>query len=231
MPKLASLIAVLFLFLPMPPKITRIMMIGNSITFRTPAMAEIGWNGMWGVAATQADRDWPHRLQLMVTARQGSIPDIRIVSVTTPEIPAEVTKQILAYAPDVVIVQWGEVMPWNASAESWREQYQPLGEAAQAVGARAIAVGVWGNEPGDPRNERIRNAALAATMTFVQISDLHTMETEATADGVCTNTSVCWHPGDRGMALIAGRILAAIYSESTFLPLVVGGDGTIPPGR
>lgn len=207
-------------------------MIGNSITFRTPQMEGLGWAGMWGVAATAADKDWVHQVWAGIAARQGNVPDMRIISVTTPEIPAEVVNQIRAYRPDMLIVQWGEVGSWDASQEWWDEQYIPLGDAAIDIGAHAIVIGVWGNESGDPRNERIAATALASGMTFVQISDLHTTETEATMDSVCTSVDVCWHPGNRGMALIAERILEAIYPQATYLPFAANGQGgTVPVGE
>jgi hypothetical protein len=42
-------------------EVERVAFIGNSITLHGPK-ADIDWNGNWGMAATEAQRDYVHRI-------------------------------------------------------------------------------------------------------------------------------------------------------------------------
>lgn len=205
--------------LPQHETINRILFIGNSITQTQPDLA-LGWNGNWGAAASQADRDYVHRVQLGITARQGSIPEIRIIQTSSDLYPDDTIATIKDWQPDLIIFQIGD----NATGDEWLEQYHDLGQ----LGMQIIAVGTWA---GDERDSLIGQAASEAEMKYISIADLHTRENEAWEQ---CSTEFChaglyWHPGDRGMALIAERILQVIYNQSTYLPLVLhDGNGTIP---
>lgn len=209
--------------------IGRILFIGNSITQTKPDSA-MGWSGNWGAAASQADRDYAHRLQLVIAARQGVIPEIKIIQTGGDLYPAGTLETVQEWRPDLIIFQIGDNAPPVPGA--WLEQYAALRAAAPQT--KMIAIGVWANN--DPRDEYIKQAARNAGMIYVRISDLHTEDTEAWAQ--CTaefcHAGLYWHPGDRGMALIAGRILTAICTDAepveAYLPLVYGGEGgTVPP--
>lgn len=214
-------------------KFDRILFLGNSLTIHEPLPDE-GWNYHHGFAASAPDRDYPHRLQLGIAARQGSIPEIGIILMDIPPelYPDDIAQQIAAFDPDLIIVQMGDdVLPGQlVNYGVYQAEYQELAEAARATNARVIAVGMWyptGAE--DIREIDLRRAVDEAGIVFVPIGDLKSPETTAELDPWCTNHNICWHPGDRGHAAIAQRILAAIYSQATYLPLVHGGGGTVPP--
>lgn len=215
MTKFLSILLAAFLFAPsMQPPIERVMMVGNSITYKTPEIEVFGWSGSHGVAATFPWRDWVHQTWAGIAAHEGTVPDMYIVSIKTPEMPLSMVEKITRYQPQLIIIQWGEVMPLTATVEEWKAQYAPTALAAQEVGARVIAVGIWANESaGDLRHKNQAEAIDQLGIEYIQFDDLHTPETEATVDGVCTHPAICWHPGNLGMKLLAERILQTIYDQ------------------
>lgn len=232
MTRLFAVAITLFLCMPYTPPIERVMMIGNSITYKTPEMEGLGWAGSHGVAATFPYRDWVHQTWAGIAAHQAKVPDMWIVSIKTPTIPPQVVDKIRGYQPDLIVIQWGEVMTPTASIEAWKAQYAPLAAAAQEVGARVIAVGIWANESeGDLRHVNQAEAINQVGMEYVRFDDIHTPVTEASGDGTCTNADICWHPDDGAMKMLAERILETIYPpQAAYLPFAANAQGgTVPP--
>lgn len=206
-----------------PGKIERVLFVGNSITFKPP-VESVGWNGYWGMAATQADRDYKHQLQLMITSRQGSIPEIGTINADIHLWPNRWPKKptlpdgrsVAEFAPDLVVAQMGDNAPLDAPYEVWLAAYSDI--AAWSPAALHIAVGKWGGRPGNDQESYIYRAAMSTCMKYVQIHDLHTPEHEATQ---YSDRAVAWHPNDTGMMLIAERIATTLFGVSA--------GGTVPP--
>lgn len=200
-----------------PPSapIQRIMFVGNSLTLHTPYPA-VGWHGYWGMAASQPDKDYVHRVQLGVTAKQGSIVEIAIVRADIPFPDANIATKIQAFQPDIIVVQMGNNALPTVPLDVWRTQYQAI---AQASSARLIVVGLWGIVAGDVREDYVKTIATEIGAQFVSIEDLYSAETTADA-ATFADVGVQWHPGDAGMQMIADRIVAAIYGEVVWLPVV-----------
>ena len=199
-----------------PPVITSITFVGNSLTAAGPIYS---WTGQWGMAATQPDRDYVHRVQLRLAAHTGIIPEITVYSADlhTPERIALAAQRIAANPPRVLVVQMGDNAPTNSDYQTFRDAYTLLRNAAP--GAKLIYVGVW--QADDVRNNHIMRIAKEDGASFVWIHDLYLdPANQATAQG-CTDTSgVCWHPSDAGMALIGGRVYSAILAppRADYLP-------------
>lgn len=230
-----SLLLILSLFVTgaaqLAKPIERVLSAGNSITFNEPSPGEpYYWLGRWGENASAAHKDYVHQTWAGITARQNSVPDMRIFSAIFTAQVEQIPDQIREYRPDVVIVQWGEAGGTGVPQEAWNALYVPIGQAAREVNARAIAVGMWGTREIGDRDEKLRNAAIAASMIYVHIADLHAPRTPEMCAGL--HPGVCEHPNDLEMALIAERILAAIYPDpnaALYLPFVSNGAGTISP--
>lgn len=211
-------LAIVVVFLPLVlssgniQQIQRITFIGNSIT-QAGNMPSYGWYGYWGVAASQADKDYVHRVQLGVAARQGSIPEIQIINSDLHLIDTQTYTEVVMFAPDLIVVEMGD----NASTElpqaTYDDAYNTIRRAAP--NARIIATGLWHGAMSDVREVRIQAAALSNGMEFVSIADLGTDANQVHSEGRCSNYAVCWHPGDAGMQAIADRLLATIYGQST----------------
>lgn len=186
----------------------RIAFVGNSLTLTGPA-PDRQWYGYWGMAATQPDKDYVHRVQLRLAAHNGYISEIGVYSADF--YPAEnipiAAGHVTEFAPDVLVVQMGDNARPDSDYQTFRAAYTLLRNAAPA--AKLIYVGVWQYD--DVRNEHIRRIAQEDNATYVHINDLYLdPANQATAQG-CTDThGVCWHPSDAGMGLIAGRVYSAI---------------------
>lgn len=226
------------------PQYNRILFAGNSITW-SPPIHDIysDWWGDYGMAATQAQHAYPLLVWAGISSRQSVVPEMDIYKarVIFPEdIDQELFDYIRAYQPDVFILQTGEAFPPDRTQAWWNELFLPLGDVVREVGAVGIVAGVFGTKsisgitPGDNKQEQMRIAVELAGLRFVPLVHLHTTENMARADGLCSRLpdaeGVCQHPGNGGHAGIARSILAAIYSQSAYLPLVHSeGGGTVPP--
>lgn len=218
------------------PRIDRILILGNSIAFQQPMLSD-GWDGRWGFAASVAYKDFPHQVLINIAMRQQSIPEMKIIVADIPPglFPADMAEQIAAFDPDLLIVEFGDDVYSLEKLDYavYEDVYRVLGDAARATDALAIATGPWWilDHPNDDREKKMRRAATAAGIVFVPIGDLKNPTTTAELEPWCKNHNVCWHPGDKGMAAIAERILAAIYNQPVYLPVIhaPAGSGTIPP--
>ena len=195
-----------------PPTITDIAFVGNSITVSDSP-------GQWGMAATQPDRDYVHRVQLRLAAHTGIIPEITVYSADfhTPERIALAAQRIATAPPRVIVVQMGDNAPTNSIYETFRDAYTLLRNTAPS--AKLIYVGVWQFD--DMRNNHIMRIAKEDGASFVWVHDLYLDPANQAAAQGCTDTNgVCWHPSDAGMALIAGRVYSAILAppRADYLP-------------
>ncbi len=190
------------------PRAIDIAFVGNSLTAAGPIYT---WTGKWGMAATQPDRDYVHRVQLRLAAYTGVIPEITVYpgDFHTPDNIATAPAFIAKSQPSILVVQMGDNAPTNSDYQTFRDAYTLLRNAAP--GAKLIYVGVWQFD--DARNQHIRQIAQEDGATYVHINDIYLdPANQATAQG-CTDThGVCWHPSDAGMALIAGRVYSAILA-------------------
>lgn len=188
-------------------RIDRILFIGNSLTTAKP-LPDRGWNGVWGMAASQPDRDYVHRVQLEVAAEWQNVPEIAVVSADLHRW-SSASLDIVAAAqklnPDLVIVQMGEHALTTTPYSDFLSAYSQIAELTPT--AIHIAVGLWGGPVDDVRGQNVQEVAEETGMTYVHIRDLHTIENVATE---YTDKDVAWHPNDRGMGLIAERILDAL---------------------
>lgn len=190
----------------------QVVFIGNSLTLHSPNPS-IGWTGFWGMAASQPDKDYVHRVQLGMAAKQGDVPEIKIISDDVPFPATDVYTQTVKFNSDLIIVEMGDNAANDATQADYNAAYAPILQAAQDTDARIILLGTWGGAP--TREEPITKIADAHNVEYVKLADLHTAENEASAEHLCSNAPVCWHPGDVGMQAIANRILSKIYGERT----------------
>lgn len=222
------LLILLFLSLSSDSSYQRILCVGNSITLARPNES-IGWHGLWGMAADQADQDWCHQLHSGLAAKQGFVPELAIISADvnrweTVE-PVALFRDITVqeYDPDLVVVQMGDNSSPEPPYEFWRAIYAEA--RTWAPDARYIAIGLWGQKVGDVREDYIKRAANESGMEYIYIRDLHTPESVASQ---YEHDGVAWHPNSKGMKEIAGRILRQLR-HPVLMPMVSGGSfGTVP---
>lgn len=195
----------------------RVMFIGNSLTIHQPSAA-LDWTPTWGMAATQPDRDYVHRVQLGIAARQGSIPEIAVIGADIPRPDANLEQKIRAFDPDLIIIQMGNNAATSTPLADWRPIYQQI---ASATSGQIIVVGLWATTPDDIRELYAMQMATEIAAGFVPIWDIYSGATTGGADGIYTDPGVLWHPGDLGMQLIAERIMAAMAEHKIYIPMVM----------
>lgn len=192
-----------------PPAIDRILVLGNSITF-SAAKPVTGWTGAWGMAASQESKDWVHQVQAAVAERQGTTPELAIVSMDIPwaaDALPDAKRKLAEYQPDFVLVQMGD----NAEVvdDAYLSEYRKVLEAVEEVDPeQVVLLSEWRGRT--EASEVIRQFAEEYGAIFVDISSLR-FDPENTAKDQFEDVQVAWHPGDRGMRVIAGLVIEEIY--------------------
>jgi len=95
----------------------RVLFLGNSITLHGPAPA-IGWTGNWGMAASEADKDYVHLIAQGLRKKDGTLPAILVKNLAgferqyTTFDTADLVKESRAFDPDLIVVAIGENVRW-----------------------------------------------------------------------------------------------------------------------
>lgn len=216
---LCAALFILAMYLPQGVTVdtSRILFVGNSIAMHPPLSIHAG---TWGMAASAADKDYVHRVQLMLAAQTGAIPEIAIERYDVGWDSTGVFTAIARLEPTVIVVQVGDNAGDLAHAE-YVATLTDLLRAVQADGRTVVLTGVWYSAE---REAWSAEASIAAGVPFVPIQSVQSAVTVAQADCWATDP-VCSHPGDAGMQEIANRIVAALLQHETrFLPWLTTGD-------
>jgi lysophospholipase L1-like esterase len=186
--------------------IHRILFLGNSITANGPSPA-IGWTGNWGMAASEASKDYVHQF----AARLGVVDhtEVTLYAFETDfrNYKLDSIEGYLQQQPDIIIVQLGD----NVSDATGFAQYYPalidrLGTHGNPL---IICTSTWWPSP--VLNEQIRNICSKPDRRFVDISHLYLDATNiASSERTFTNAGVSSHPGDKGMEAIADALYRAL---------------------
>lgn len=184
---------------------SNVIILGNSITY-SPANAEVGWNGNWGMAASAPELDFVHLLTVdfkyknkacVVTAK-----NVAAFEVNYPvyNFDAEL-KQIKDLKPDLLIIRIGEnVKQEGIDSAAFEQKYSSLVDYFKAnnPNLKILAAGsFWGN----PVVDRIMSRH-SAFLTLKTIG----LDMSNYAWGQYENTGVASHPSDKGMKAIADLI-------------------------
>lgn len=196
----------------------RLLFIGNSITLHGPA-PKIGWTGNWGMAATEAEKDYVHRVVAAVAKRHGQAPEFRVANVADFERAYEhfdfvaKLKEPLALQPEVVVVAIGENVPALKTDEAktkFRESMTQLLALLKGSEPRALFVRscFWADAAKDAA---MKEACTAVGGIFIDIGALGKNERNyARSERKIDHEGVARHPGDQGMNAIADAIVRAM---------------------
>jgi hypothetical protein len=195
-------------------EIKEVVIIGNSIRLHGKA-PQIGWNYDWGMAATSQDKDYAHVLYKKIcdklaktqkTAPKLSLPG-GVVEKDFSKWDPSVTK-----TADIIIIQLGDNFRNPLTEEKLQKPYEAM--LKDLKGDRnpiIICVSNWG---GGKMSELISEAAKNQGAKFVPLGKLADDPlNKAKSEGHFSHGGVNWHPGDRGMAAIAGAIWAVLEPE------------------
>ena len=193
-------------------EIRKVLVIGNSI-MKHGAAPQLGWNAEWDMAATAEEKDYAHLLlrKISEAAKQADAPELQLTRITDEKHMLGWDKLKNSDA-DIIVIQVSDNYRGKQTREAFQKNYEQMIRDLRGKGNPIIVcVSNWG---GPTRvTQMIRDAAAANNALFADIATPGALpENRAGSEGHFSNGGVNWHPGDRGMAMIAETIYAAIES-------------------
>lgn len=220
--------AALVLFASVSPRLDaadsprKILFLGNSITKHGPK-AEIDWTGNWGMAASGEGKDYVHLVVAALAKSSGKTPEVLVKNIADFERAyagydfAAKQREAIDFKADLIILAIGENVPvLKSDAEKKDFKSAVTGLLTTLKGDRAPVIlvrsGFWANAEKDTA---LRAACTTVGGTFVDIGHLGKDEKNyARAERDFKHAGVANHPGDQGMAAIAGAIVEAIAPKN-----------------
>lgn len=198
----------------------RVVFLGNSITLH-PVKPSIGWLNEWGMAASAADKDYVHIVTRGIERETGRKADVRVRNLADfergfKEYDFSREKDLHDFDPDILVVALGENVAELDSGEerlAFRDAFKRLlaGFMRERSTPLTVVRGVfWKSEWKDAM---MAHAASDFSIPFVPISDLKEDDPSMQALGLFEHAGVAAHPGDKGMAAIAARILEFLFTN------------------
>ncbi|MEN8202542.1 MAG: SGNH/GDSL hydrolase family protein [Bacteroidota bacterium] len=203
-----------------------ILLIGNSITLHGKA-PDIGWSGEYGMAASSMEKDYAHRLFRML---EKLMPErrihMRLANSAAFERGSEsydlnLVDQVKEdFAPDFILFQLGENVPYETDMESFKRSYVAFIHRYRQ-GNQATTLCTTPFFPNARTSEAIKAVALQSGSFLVDLGSLVLLDeqnyakNETDYPGNRDNWKVEGigiHPGDYGMENIAGRIFVTIQA-------------------
>lgn len=201
-------------------EVSRLMLIGNSMTLHAPSAA-IAWSGNWGMAASTQGRDYSHVLASLlgkhqktesITLYQENLSDFERSDVA---FDFGRLKFVNAFQPDTVVIFLGDNVKLDLyGSTAFAKEYENLLQNLSNGGKRALyCVSTWW---ANSKIDHIISTSCAKSGgRFVDISDINALPgMRASSTGQFSNASVAAHPGDAGMRNIAERIFASMKESS-----------------
>lgn len=189
--------------------------IGNSITYHAPAPS-IGWPGNWGMAASASGRDYVAQLARVIGAQYGGSP-VRAIRANPNQLERqEVARTVLdtlgrvSRPASLVIIELGDNVPSGSEpTANFIRRYEALLDRVRPPSGLLVCLGAWwASARLDPA---MRNACASANGAFVELNGLAASpEYSARSSSLRASQGVLAHPGDKGMAGIAGLIMERI---------------------
>jgi len=199
----------------------RVLFIGNSITLHGAA-PQIGWTNVWGMAASRPENDFVHIVTRGIEATTGRRADVRVRNVADFERgfatwkPSPEIERLVAFDADYLVFAIGENTP-NLATDKERATYRDALKRFFSLFLRGrtkphtIVRGVFW--PCAWKDDCLAHAASDLALTFVKadFADFRGMD----AWGHYWHSGVSRHPGDAGMAAIAGAILDGFFPKDS----------------
>jgi alpha-galactosidase len=199
-------------------KANKILFLGNSITCH-PYRPSIGWYGTWGMAASSADKDFVHVLTSKIATTAGATPTIKAVNIAEAfELayntcnPEKDFAAEIAFKPDIIVLAVGENVPALGTPTDQANYANAFANLLDVLkkdtGATIFTRSCFW--PDATKDGIMKTATLAADDYFVDISSLSKDAVNYAygdpASPFKDNTTINTHPGDTGMANIAGLL-------------------------
>lgn len=182
----------------------RVLIIGNSITINGP-IPEKGWMGYWGMAASEASKDYVH----LISSRLKSLnPDVDILIRNYAEFERSYwwynfnsVETMADYKPDLVIMRIAENTNKDNIANFQTQYSRFINTAIAKTSAKVICTNSFWKGFEDVDNI-IKEVSLKNGYVYCDLSSLR-KDTSYTAIKQYTDVSIGSHPSDKGMKAIA----------------------------
>ena len=187
----------------------KVLFVGNSITKHGPA-PDIGWNGNWGMAASEMNKDYVH-LIVSELKKYHSV-DYSIAQCSKWETKYWDTENIMntyyksarEFDADIIVIRIGENIKNIENKEICKLNFQKMIEFFnKSKKAKIIVTNLFWNHT--VLNKIIEDVSIENGYIFCDISDLE-MDERTMAIGEYDHNGVAVHPSDYGMKCIADRI-------------------------
>ena len=197
---------------------TKVLFLGNSITKHGPK-ADIDWSGNWGMAASAESKDYVHLVTKALTEKSGSAPEVMVKNIADFERAyagydfAAKQKEAVDFNADLIILAIGENVPGLKTEEEAVAFASSVLKLLRTVsGARKPVILVRSCFWAVPAKDScLKLACNEVGGIFVDISALGKDEKNfGRSEREFKHAGVANHPGDRGMAAIAGAIVEAL---------------------
>ena len=188
----------------------RVMFAGNSITQHMPAPA-IGWTYDWGMAASAPEKDYVHLCMAEIN-KTNSDAAYCICRAGRWEQNWKNGESVYSeyqaareFCADVIVLRFVENCAKDGDPAHFMEQYSKYVDFINGSGKAKLIVttSFWNSTPW---NDVIRAYAEKNGYPLVELSDMGG-NPEMKAIGLFEHKGVAAHPGDKGMAEIAKRIM------------------------
>lgn len=205
----------------------RVLFIGNSITLHAP-LSSIGWTNSWGMAASAREKDFVHLVTAGIERETRRKADLLVRNLADFERGFETydLKQIddlVEFRPDYLVVALGENVRSLVTEQdriAYRAAFKSLLErfCYGRIKPNIVVKGAFWPNPG--RDELMAHAASDLAMPFVATPCL---KDDMKATGLFAHPGVAAHPGDRGMAYMAEKVLDGFFSQESGYKAAVDG--------
>ena len=190
----------------------RIMFAGNSITLHG-VKEDIGWNNCWGMAASEKENDYVHRLIKSIDDKEQDCAYC-ICQISTWEVNYKNGKSTYSlyknaknFQADIIVFRAVENCPYkDTEQEVFKKELWGLlnylsGEETEII----LTTGFWHH----PLDKGIIELSEEKSLPLAELGDLGE-DDEMKAIGLFEHNGVANHPGDKGMKKIAERIFKVI---------------------
>lgn len=189
----------------------KILFLGNSIT-RHGKAENLGWFGDWGMAASDRQNDYVHRL-VNLLEKDGKSVSYCVANLSEWERYGDMCMLNTRYdaarkfCADLIIVRLGENANLTQRLNEFKPQYAQMVKYFAEDGAAVLLTDLFWEYP--PFDGFVKDFAEENGYKFVKLHDLGRNE-KMKAVGKFAHGGVAAHPGDVGMEEIARRIYCAL---------------------
>lgn len=208
----------------------RVLFLGNSITLHGP-LPSVGWTNDWGMAASSAEKDFVHIVTRGIEDHFGKKTSVMVRNLADFERnyrnwSMTNLAEAVAFDPQVLVIALGENvsdLKTDNDREDYRQAFRRLcgcfldGKRTKPI--TAVRGVFW---PNAAKDAAMASAAGDYALPFVK-ADVFAEPGMSAKDAGWAHAGVAAHPGDKGMAEIARRILETLFPTDCGFAATVDG--------